>query len=129
MFRQRHRMSRVSGFALALGLLVGLLPQVALAAVSEDQAARQLEQAFGVRALKVRAGEIEGRQVCVVTVINPDSDSNAAFQVNTLAVDRDTGELVPAYRHGTSGYGYRGDSRREDKVGLRPDAARSGVWR
>ncbi len=129
MSRQRYRTSRVSGPALVLGLLVALLAQPAVAAVSEAEAARQLEQAYGVKALKVRAGDVGGRAVWLVTVMNPDSDSNAAFQVNTLAVDQETGELVPAYRHGTSGYGYKGDSRRDDKVGLRPDAMRSGVWR
>ena len=124
-----NQMSRISGLALTLGLLVALLPQTALAAVSEAEAARQLEQAYGVKALKVRAGEVGGRAVWLVTVMNPGSDSNAAFQVNTLAVDQETGELVPAFRHGTSGYELAGDGPREDKVGLRPEAMRSGVWR
>ena len=124
-----NQMSRISGLALALGLLAVLLPQTAVAAVSEAEAARQLEQAYGVKALKVRAGDVGGRAVWLVTVMNPGSDSNAAFQVNTLAVDQETGELVSAFRHGTSGYELAGDGPREDKVGLRPEAMRSRVWR
>ena len=109
-----NQMSRIPGLALAFGLLVALLPQTALAAVSEAEAARQLEQAYGVKALKVRAGDVGGRAVWLVTVMKPGSDSNAAFQVNTLAVDQETGELVPAFRHGTSGYELAGDGPRED---------------
>jgi hypothetical protein len=48
--------------------------------------------------------------------------------VSSLAVDQETGDLVPAFRHNASGYELPGGLR-GDKAGLRPDAMRSGTWR
>jgi hypothetical protein len=97
--------------------------------MSETEAARKIEQTYGVRALKVRGAEFDGRKVWMVTVMNPPGDSNEAFQVNTLAVDQESGELVPAFRHRASGYELSGGLLRDDKVGRAPDAIRSRVWR
>lgn len=120
---------RLIGFVVVLCIAAPALPSAVLAAVSGDAAARNLEAAYGVRALKVRPGEVGGRTVWLVTVMNPAGDSNAAFQVNTLAVDQETGELVPSFRHGTSGFKLLSDGPRGDKVGLRPEAVRSRAWR
>ncbi len=35
--------------------------------------------------------------------MNPPGNFNEALQVNTLMVDRQTGELVPQFRHAPSG--------------------------
>jgi hypothetical protein len=48
--------------------------------------------------------------------------------VSSLAIDRQTGDLVPSFRHRASGYDLPGGLR-GDKAGLRPDAARSRPWR
>ena len=114
---------------LVLSVVTPIVPERALAAVSESEAVDRLEASYGVRALKVRAGEIDGRKVWLVTVMNPGGDSNAAFQVNTLAVDKETGELVPSFRHRTSGYVLPEAARRDDKFGRRPEAMRSRIWR
>ena len=114
---------------LAVSVLLPTVPERALAAISEAEAVERLEASYGVRALKVRAGEIDGRKVWLVTVMNPGGDSNAAFQVNTLAVDKETGELVPSFRHRTSGYVLPEAARRDDKFGRRPEAMRSRIWR
>lgn len=71
---------------------------------SEADVTAQIEEAYPVKVLRVTPGEIENRQVWMVTVMNEGGTSNAAFQVTTLAVDRESGELVPAFRHHESGY-------------------------
>jgi hypothetical protein len=88
-----------------------------------------IEEAYDVDVLRARPGQIDGRAVWLLTVMNKGGDFNTAYQVNTLAVDQETGKLVPAFRHGASGTARPGAESRDDKVGLRPDAARSGTWR
>ncbi|MDH3476149.1 MAG: hypothetical protein OEM59_20915 [Rhodospirillales bacterium] len=112
-----------------LALLVLLLPGLAFGAMSETEAARMIEQDYGVQVLKVRGAELGGRKVWMVTVMTPPGDSNTAFQVNTLAVDQESGALVPAFRHGTSGPESPSGLSRDDRVGRAPEAIRSRVWR
>lgn len=80
-----------------------LLP-AAQAAVSQEAAAKSIAERYGVQVLKVRAGERDGRKVWLVTVMQPGGNSNGAFQVHLLAVDQESGELVPSFQHRTSGY-------------------------
>lgn len=64
----------------------------------------QVAERFGVEVLRVTEAEENGRPIFVVTVMNPAGDYNGAFQVNRLAVDRATGELVSQFRHEAAGY-------------------------
>lgn len=100
-------------------------------AVSQEEAERKVAEDFGVEVLakRTRAGEIEGRAVWLLTVMNPGGTFNEAFQVNTLAVDQETGELVPSFRHRPSGYELPGGASRGDRSGVRPDMSGSGPWR
>lgn len=89
----------------AVGLLLAAVAvPAAEAAMSADTASKQIGERFDVEVLKVRPGEIDGRKVWLVTVMRPGGDSNAAFQVHLLAVDQESGELVPSFRHHTDGY-------------------------
>ncbi len=97
--------------------------------MSEAEAVKMIEATYDVQVLRVRAQQIGDRPAWLLTVMNRGGDFNTAFQVNTLAVDRETGKLLPAVRHGPSGYEPSGSDRREDKVGVRPDAIRSRPWR
>jgi hypothetical protein len=113
----------------ALVLLAGVLwGAAALAQVSDEEAKRQVEEAYGVEVLAVSPGEIDERAVWLLTVMVPGGNSNSAFMVSRLAVDQETGELVPSFRHRASGYDVPGGLR-DDKSGLRPDTARGGAWR
>ena len=116
--------------AAILGAANLALPDPA-AAVTQQEAERKVAEDFGVEVLtkRTRAGDIDGRAVWFLTVMNPGGTSNAAFQVNTLAVDRETGELVPAFRHKPSGYELPGASSLDDQSGLRPDKSGSRPWR
>jgi hypothetical protein len=90
--------------ALAAACLLSVaVPVAADAAVSADSASQQISERFGVEVLRVRPGEIDGRAVWMLTVMQPGGDSNSAFQVHTLAVDRESGELVPSFRHHADG--------------------------
>ncbi len=100
-------------------------------ALTQEEAERKVAEAFGVEVLSkhTRAGEIDGRAVWFLTVMNPGGTFNDAFQVNTLAVDQETGELVPAFRHRASGYDLPGAASLDDQSGVRPDMSGSVPWR
>jgi hypothetical protein len=91
-------------FAFAALLLAALFGTsgTASAAVSAEEAGSMIAEAYGVEVLQVREGEIDSRPVWLVVTMVPGGNSNAAFMVSTLAVDRDTGEIVPSFRHGPS---------------------------
>ena len=91
-------------FAIACLVSLNMLQSGAQAAQSEEQVTAQIEEAYAVKVLRVEPAEIDSRPVWMVTVMNDGGTSNAAFQVTTLAVDRESGELVPAFRHLESGY-------------------------
>ncbi len=93
-------------FAVGVAGAVLAAPAVvpAQAAISGEAAGKQLAERFGVRVLQVRAGERAGRKVWLVTVMQPGGNRNNAFQVNLLAVDQETGELVSSFQHGADGY-------------------------
>jgi len=115
--------------ALAAALLAGLVFSAnAAAQVTDGDAKRLVEESYDVEVLRVREGEVDGRAVWLVTVMMPQGDFNSAFMVSSLAIDRQTGDLVPSFRHRASGYDLPGGLR-SDRAGLRPDAGRSRTWR
>ena len=124
--------ARSSKVLFLIGALLGaalLWTGPALGAVSEQEAAAKIAEAYDVRVLRVREGEIDGTAVWLVTVMKGGGERNDAYQVTTLAVDRETGRLVPSFRHRPSGYDLPGAQPRGDKAGLRPDAHRGRTWR
>ena len=118
--------SRVLAAAILLGG-VGLTDPAA--AISEDEAARNVAEAYDVQVLRVVEDEIDGQAVWLVTVMKGGGDRNDAFQVSTLALDRQSGELVPSFRHRASGYDLPPKPASGDTESVRPDAMRGGVWR
>ncbi len=80
-----------------------LLPHAAAAQMTGKEVAKKIAAGYGVRVLKVRRSQIDGRAVFLVTVMNPGGDFDEAFQITTLAVDVTTGKLVSGYRHRSSG--------------------------
>lgn len=77
----------------------------ASAQLSTDEAGKKLAETYNVRVLDIRPVPHDGGSVYAARVmrIGPDAGS-AAFQVTTLLVDPATGDLVPAFGHGASGY-------------------------
>ncbi len=76
----------------------------AWAAMSADEVAAAIAEAYGVTVLRVVPAKDDGRSVFRLTIMNPGGDFDEAFQVNTLLVDANTGKLVSGFRHRTSGY-------------------------
>ncbi|NIA69509.1 hypothetical protein HBA54_12985 [Pelagibius litoralis] len=100
------RSSRFRSFWLAglCALALGFAATPSQAAVSEEAAAKLITEQFGVEVLRIRAGDLDGRPVWFVTVMQPEGSSNATFQVHILAVDQESGRLLPSFRHRSSGY-------------------------
>jgi hypothetical protein len=119
---------RLAALGVLLVFVLGAAARPAAALTGEEAAAR-IEADYGVKALRVRAGTIDGVAVWLITVMKPSRDSNDAFQVTTLAVDAATGALVPAFRHGPSGPA-RPEGAFQTQIEQRPRVLRSGdVWR
>ena len=105
-----HRISciRVGACALAIvlgvGIVVGNTPASAQR-LTAQAAAQRVAETYGVEALRVRTMRMEdGRRAYAVTVMAPGGDINGAFQVTTLLVDAQTGELIPQYRQTPTGH-------------------------
>lgn len=106
-------------------LISGLLASLALLAVSAvfsskamaekrslETVAAEIASTYNVEVL--RSAEVEladGIEAYEFVVMRPGGNSNAAFQVTRLLADPETGELIPAFRHGRSGYDLSGAPR------------------
>lgn len=121
-------MARVAGLCLAAAVLLGGLSP-ALAEVGRDEAAQDIAERYGVEVLKVREGEVDGVPAWLVTVMFPGGNFNSAFQVQTLAVDKQSGDLIPAFRHGTSGYQLPGRFSGSPRSDSDPTQMNRGIWR
>lgn len=73
--------------------------------LSADAVAKRIAETHEVEVLRVEPVEAEGRAAYVVTVMNRGGAFNEAFKVTRLMVDAATGELIPQFRHGPTGYG------------------------
>jgi hypothetical protein len=109
--------------ALVLMSLAAALFAVAAAAAQTTDAKQitdRIAKEYGVKVLKVVKGEEDGKPVLFVTVMNDGGNYNDAFQVNTLAVDPATGDLIPQYRTTPTGQELSGavSRRPEDESGL-----------
>jgi hypothetical protein len=76
----------------------------AQAAVTPDEVKKKLESVYPVQVLRIEPGEIDGKPVFLARVMKKTLGGNDAFSVATLAVDGETGRLIPAFRHEASGY-------------------------
>ena len=103
---------RLAALGAALVVILALGTGPAGAAMTEAEVTRMIEETYGVQVLRVRAERLDEDWVWLVTVMNPPGDFNEAFQVNTLAVDRASGNLISQYRYTGTGHVLSGaDSR------------------
>jgi len=126
MFRSLSSMAAGSFLAAAFFLVPAT---DALAEVGENEAAKQVEESFSVEVLKVRDGMLDETEVWLVTFMVPGGNNNGAFQVNTVAVEKATGRLLPSFRHRSSGVASPGSQTWSLKSESRPEASRSRSWR
>ena len=98
--------------ALAIALIVGMAAGSTPASaqrLSAEAAAQRVAETYGVEALRVREMRTEdGRRAYAVTVMAPGGDINGAFQVTTLLVDAQTGDLISQYRQTPTGHEFSG---------------------
>ena len=73
-------------------------------ALTPEEVGRQVAERWGVELLRVRPASVEGQDALAVTVMKSGGSFNGALGVATLLVDPDTGELLPCFQHGASGY-------------------------
>ena len=102
-------------------------PALAQQLMSEDAVRKAIEQAYGVQVIGIEPGGKDDQQFFTVRVINPAGDFNEAFMVSLLAVDRQTGKLIPQFRHGDSGAEYSGPQRRNVGENTGPALRRKSV--
>ncbi len=93
-----------SATLLGLASCFAMTGPAAAQALTEDAVAQRIASDFGVQVLRVSRADADGRAAYIVTVMNTGGDFNEAFQVTRLMVDATTGKLIPAFRHGPSGY-------------------------
>ena len=124
----KHLMVLVAGTA-----LVGFALQPATAGaqggVTKESVEQSLEESYPVQVLKIVEGEIDGTAAWIVTVMNEGGDFNSAFQVTTLAVDRQTGDLIPSFRPGASGYQGSPGTALSPGSEIHPNQMQNGPWR
>lgn len=103
---RRPRLAVRGLFVASLLAALALTPAPGAAqGLSADAAGRQVADTYGVEVLRVEpTRSADGRRAYAVTVMSPGGDVNGAFQVTTLLVDPQTGELIPQYRHTPTGH-------------------------
>lgn len=98
----RIRLRFFAAISAALGgAFIGASPVHAL---SPAAVALDLGQRYGVQVLRVTPIERDGKNLFAVVVMNPGGNFNEAFQVTTLIVDADTGDLVTQFRDEATGF-------------------------
>lgn len=112
------------GILAMAAMLTATFAAPASAQLSEDDVKSQLASEFGVEVLKIVPTSGPSGPAYEVTVMNPAGDSNAAFQVNTLLIDRRTGKLLSAFRHLPAGYELGGGRSFEPGDAVSGEAAR-----
>ena len=86
-----------------LCLAVGLAAATPAAALTQEEAAAQIAEQYGVEVLKTDAVLRGNQPIILLTVMQGGGNDNAAFQVNTIAVDAKTGEVIPGFRRMETG--------------------------
>lgn len=79
---------------------------------SLEAVAAEIASAYNVEVLRSNEVTLEdGTRAYELVVMNRGGDYNEAFQVTRLLADPNTGGLMPAFRHGDSGYDLSGAPR------------------
>ncbi len=111
----------------AVALVAALWPGVDPARAADREAvAARLGEAFNAEVLRIEDGEVAGQPVWLVTLMREGGNDNAAFKVDTIAVDPKTGEplrgVLPNGRGGLS-------TARTGLTEKRPAVLRDRPWR
>lgn len=94
-----------------------------------EQVSAEIAQRYKTQVLRVTPMTLDGKPAYAVRVLSPGGDFDDAFRVVTLMVDAGTGELVPQFRHRTSGYDVPGAQLRLPGADGSGDAIRRETFR
>lgn len=111
----RARSGWVALAAIVIGAGSFMSPPAAFAQslMSDAEARRAIADSYGAEVLRVEATERDGVPVFILKVMNPAGDFDEAYQVNVLVMNRQTGQLVPQFRHRSSGATNSASGRRD----------------
>ena len=87
----------------AAALLLAPAPAGAQGQKTAEQVSAEIAQRYKTQVLRVTPVSNDGKPAFAVRVLSPGGDYDDAFRVVTLVVDAGTGELIPQFRHRTSG--------------------------
>lgn len=119
------------GLLLAVAVAAPAAAQTSPAAKPADEVKRIVEQTYNVQVLRVTEAALEdGTAVYKVAAMLSGTAGNAAFMVNTLTVDPETGLTLPPFRHHAAGYSLpQGGSYEPNRTSNNPAVARGHTWR
>ncbi|MGR0185564.1 hypothetical protein [Azospirillum aestuarii] len=119
------------GLLLAVAVAAPAAAQTSPAAKPADEVKRIVEQTYNVQVLRVTEAALEdGTAVYKVAAMLPGTAGNAAFMVNTLTIDPETGLTLPPFRHHAAGYSLpQGGSYEPNRTSNNPAVARGHTWR
>jgi hypothetical protein len=122
-----RRAARIAALAAALALGT-VTAGPASAEVDRGALAERVAEEFGARVLKIERGTLDGVAVLFVTMMREGGNDNAAFKVDTVAFDAESGDplrsAVPQRRGADSPSGGRAV-----QTDMRPDVLRDRPWR
>lgn len=107
---------------------LGLTTVDPAAAIEREALKERVEERFDAEVLKMREGEHRGRPVWLVTMMRKGGNDNAAFKVDTIAVDPETGQPL----HGVLLDSRGSESLPSARTGImekRPEVLRERPWR
>ncbi|RDD62881.1 PepSY domain-containing protein [Ferruginivarius sediminum] len=112
-----------AGLALAVALAGG-----AMAAPSEEEIKSRTAEEFGAEVLRMEEAKVAGRTAWLVTLMRHGGNDNAAFKVDTVAIDAETGEPLRG-RIGEIPGAENVKSMRTQMIDKRPEVLRGRPWR
>lgn len=127
-YLKAHRRGARAGLLAALLSLAVLAPLPSFAAVDQEALKQRVADEFGAEVLEVEEGTLDGQKVLYVTMMRHGGNDNAAFKVDTVAFDAETGEPLRVQmpeRRGSENL----PSMRTGMTEKRPDVLRGRPWR
>jgi hypothetical protein len=112
-----------AGLALAVALAGG-----AMAAPSKEEIKSRMAEAFGANVLRMEEATVAGRSAWLVTLMRHGGNDNAAFKVDTVAIDAETGEPLRGRIDEIPG-SENLKSMRTQMIDKRPEVLRGRPWR
>lgn len=87
----------------AVAVTMGSSAAMAESLMTEAKARQEIEARYSVQVLGIQKATEGNTPIFIIKLMNKGGNFNEAFQVNTVAMDRRTGKLIPQFQHIDSG--------------------------